>query len=283
MNGRRFLSIGMIAIFGIISAAFFIFLARRSDAARADFYQAQHELDLSRKGIWHLEKLDPKQLDWELMSMNARFPSSEQLGVLIGELTDLAKTSDISITSITPSEKVEIQDESSGFLSVLSRVPIEMRLRGKYERIAIFLSQLGALNHGVMKIEHFRLEKEGAEDTSSLLLSLVASVFVRKSPDQKILNEGISMTFPLERQAGQSRFAKIERNPFTKAVVQTEVESPVTLQGIIYDSAQPIALVNGETKSVGEVVNGMKIIEIHPDSVVFEKEGKKIKIRLRWD
>lgn len=283
MNHQRFLSLVLIVVFGIVSVVLFVFFARRSDAARADFYQVQRELDQYRSGIWRLQKLDPKQLEWQLASMNARFPSAEQMSVLIGEITELAKEFDISITSITPSEKVETREESSGLLARLSRIPIEMRLHGKYEQIARFLSQLSALDHGVMRVERFHVEKESAEDSSPLLLSLTGSVFVRRTADQEILKEELPATSLLERQAGRSRFAKIERNPFTKAAVQAEVEVPITLQGILYDPVQPIALINGETKGIGEVVGGMKVLEIHPDHVVFDKQGEKIKMRLRWD
>lgn len=283
MNHKRSLHLSVIAAVGIAALGTFVFLARQSDAARANFYQAQRELELSRKGVWHLGELDAKALEQQLIDMNARFSPSEELGVLIGELTELAKTCDISIRSISPSEKMEAHAEQREALSALSRVPIDMRLLGTYEPMAKFLSQLSALRHGIMTVERFRLEKETAEDSSPLVLSLVASAFVRKAPDHDLLKEEISMTSPMERRAGKSRFARIGRNPFGRVVVDTAVEAPVTLEGILYDPVRPIALVNGEAKAVGDVVNGMKILEIHPDSVVLEKGGQKTKMRLRWD
>lgn len=283
VRNRHAFSLGMILAFGIVSLALFLLLARQSDAARANFYQLQHELDLYRRGIWRLEKLDISQLERELRDMNSRFPPSEQLGVVIGELAELSKTCNISITSITPSEKVEAHEENNGVLSHLSRVPIEMRLRGKYDQIARFLSHLGALEHGVMKVDRFRLEKEETEDSAYVALDVAASVYVRKGLDQEILKREISQTDLLERKAGRSRFPKSGRNPFTKTVVQAEVKAPVKLEGIIFDPLGPMVLVNGETKGVGDVVNDLKIVEIDPDSVVFEGKGEKIKMRLRWD
>ena len=279
----RLFHLSMVFGVGLLMLVLLLMLAKRSDAARADFYRLQSELESYRKAVWRLEKLDPKQLEWQLARMNGRFPSSEQLGIILGEITELAKNYGISITSITPSDRTEARTESQDILSVLDRIPIEMQLHGSYERLAGFMSQLGNLENGVMRVDRFRLETEGAQGQESLVLSLSTSLFVRQALEQEVLKEALSKSTILERKAGKSRFAKMERNPFTKTAVQSEVASPVVLQGIIYDPKQPIALVNGETKSIGDEVGGMKILEIEPDSVLFEKDGQEIKMRLRWD
>ncbi len=281
MMKRHFYSFGIVIVLGVSCLFLFIFLAHQSDQARADFYHLQNELESYRKSIWHLEKLDPQQLEWQLVKMNTRFLSPDQLGTLIGELTELAKTCNISITSISPSEKVESRSSENKLLSRLSRIPIEMKLRGRYEHIAEFLSRLNSLENGIMEVDRFSLESEKPDD-SSLILSLVASVYVKNSAEQKILEEEVAEA-PFERLAEKSRFQKIERDPFTKTVIQVKTEIPITLQGILYDSKQPIALVNGEARGVGEIVNDMKIIEINSDNVVLEKDGQKTKLQLRWD
>ena len=278
---KRYLSFVAIVVVGVATLALFALLGKMSDSARTNFYRVKKELDAYRQRIWHLEKLDPKQLEWQLASMENRFLTYEKLSVVIGELTELAKTCEVSITSISPSEKIESNDSEDPVLSLLSRTPIEIRLVGKYEQAARFLTQLGSMSSGVMKVDRFRLDKE-KEGSDLVTLSLAASLYLRKSTDQKILEADVAEV-PLERMAGRSRFQSISRNPFTKVPVRVEKTSPVVLQGILYDAQQPLALINGDARRIGEVVNGMKIIEINPDNVVLEKDGQTTKMQLRWD
>ena len=156
-------------------------------------------------------------------------------------------------------------------------------MKGSYENLAAFLAQLGLFHHGVIKVDRFRLGSEGA-DPAHLALALSASVYVAKNDKQDVLRDTIVQTGLVPRLAARSRFEAIKRNPFAKAA---EVEIPVlpgkkkiNLEGIIYDPAQPIVLINGETKGTGDYVEGMKIIEIQPGSVVFDQEGEKITIQL---
>ena len=140
------------------------------------------------------------------------------------------------------------------------------------------------LEHGIIKVDRFRLEKL-QNDSTRLMLSLESSLYVKKVQDQDILAEPISSTVPMERQAGKSRFNAFERNPFTKALIAAigTAESQVNLEGIIYDPAEPMILINGETKGIGDIVHHMKIIEIQPDSVLFEKGSEQVRMRLRRD
>lgn len=287
MNGvmastKRFIPLTAVLGVSIVSICFFIFLAKRSDIERQNFYKTQKELQLYRTGIWHLEKLAPTQLEKQLARMKAQFPPAENLAVLIEELTKLANHYDLSIVSITPSEQAEVREEKSTLLSVFGRIPIDIRLEGNYEGLASFLSELSTLEHGIIKVDRFRLEKL-QNNSTRLMLSLESSLYVKKVQDQDILAEPISVNVPLERQAGKSRFNAVERNPFTKASIGAiaTAESQINLEGIIYDPAQPMILINGETKGVGDTVHHMKIIKIEPDSVLFEKGSERVRMRLR--
>ncbi len=280
---KRFLPLLSVLGIGVMALVIFIFLAKRLDVARHDFYKARKELEMYRAGVWHLEKLNLEQLKGQLARMETRFPSSENLAVLIEELTDLAKKYEISIPSITPSEKVEVREEQNGILSSLNRVSLEMRLEGTYENLGNFLSQLSTLEHGVIKVDHLRFEKKGIDAIQTGLL-LAASVYVKKTPEQTVLKEQISETAPVQRHAARSRFETIDRNPFTKKVEAIKAkEARVNIEGIIYDPAQPMVLINGETKGIGDRVNGMKIVEIRPDRVLFEKNGEQTEMRLHRD
>ncbi len=279
---KRFIPLTAVLGVSIVSICFFIFLARRSDIARRNFYKTQTELQLYRTGIWHLAKLEPPQLERRLARMKAQFPPAENLAVLIEELTKLATNYDLSIVSITPGEQAEVREEKSTLVSIFGRIPIDIRLEGNYEGLASFLSQLSMLEHGIIKVDRFRLEKL-QNDLTRLMLSLESSLYVKKVQDQDILSEPFSSATVPERNAGKSRFNTVERNPFTKALIAAigTAESQINLEGIIYDPAEPMILINGETKGIGDIVHHMKIIEIQPDSVLFEKGSEQVRMRLR--
>ena len=277
---KRFLPTGMVFGVGVVCLFLFIFLAKQSDTARENFYKVRKELELYRSGIWRLEKLDLEELNRRLARTTARFPSSEIFATAIGEITELANDYKVSITSITPGQKTEAHHDKDEILSKLERIPVEMRAKGSYESLGTFLSQLSNLEHGVLRIERFRLEKDAA-DLEYLMLTVAVSVYVKKAPNHEILKEQISVTSPLERRAGQSRFSEITRNPFTKKpVARAQPHAELNLEGIIYDPAAPLVLIDGETKAVGDRIKDMKIIEIQPDSVLLEKGNKRIRMRL---
>lgn len=49
--------------------------------------------------------------------------------------------------------------------------------------------------------------------------------------------------------------------------------------GVIYNTENPSALVRGELVHEGETIDGYKVIKIHRDRVVLEKDGKYV---TRW-
>jgi len=58
-------------------------------------------------------------------------------------------------------------------------------------------------------------------------------------------------------------------------------ESNFKIKGIVMMPEKSIVLINDSTYEVGEVVNGMKIIEISIDQVKFEKNGKTKIIKVK--
>lgn len=283
---KSFLRLAVLLGISAVSVFGFIFLANRSDAAKQDLSRAQKELELYQAGIWRLKQMDRGDLSRQLAELKARFPSAENLTAFIKGLTDLARSHDLAIVSIVPSEKASFQEEKSGVLSGLNRVPIEMRLGGTYKGLAAFLSQLSDLKQGVIKAERFRLGK-GETSSGNLALSLTVSVCVNKTSGEDILKGPISSASPLQRRGGKSRVKEIARDPFQKAVEAAAVAQPtiktgtIGLEGIIYDPAAPLVLIHGETKGVGDLVGEMKILEILPDSVLFQRGREQVRVRLR--
>jgi len=197
----------------------------------------------------------------------------------MGEISALAESDGVEIKSVTPGQRVEIQGEEKSILSILERVPIEIKLEGNYEGLAKFLSELRMLQQGIVTIDQFKLEKEAAL-SMKLMLLLSASVYVRKTSEQNILQEQISTAASFDRQPVESRFDSIDRDPFTKKVVSQKVESVIKLEGIIYDPAQPIALINGEARKIGDRVGDAEILDIQRNRVVLVRRDEQFEISL---
>ncbi len=62
-----------------------------------------------------------------------------------------------------------------------------------------------------------------------------------------------------------------QRDPFMSPVVATPRPPLIdlTLSGILWDPADPIAIVNGQTVRVGEVCDGYRILDITEDRITF--------------
>lgn len=73
------------------------------------------------------------------------------------------------------------------------------------------------------------------------------------------------------------------KTPFMKYVVEKKEEEKPTIgilvSGILWDSENPLAIINGEIYSVGEKVGGICTVEkIGPGFVVLSEGGKKTKV-----
>ena len=47
------------------------------------------------------------------------------------------------------------------------------------------------------------------------------------------------------------------------------------LNGILWDAAKPLAIIDGEPREVGAVVDGWTVLSITPDQVVLERAGRR--------
>ena len=56
------------------------------------------------------------------------------------------------------------------------------------------------------------------------------------------------------------------RDPFARVVVGVEGNA-LALSGILWDSRQPLAIINGQVLRVGEELEGYRVVEISPDRV----------------
>ena len=47
------------------------------------------------------------------------------------------------------------------------------------------------------------------------------------------------------------------------------------LNGILWDAAKPLAIIDGEPRDIGAVVDGWTVVSIAPDQVVIERAGRR--------
>ncbi len=73
------------------------------------------------------------------------------------------------------------------------------------------------------------------------------------------------------------------RDPFLPqgAEVSTSGNANLTLSGIVWDDRTPLAMVNEKVLKVGDVIEGYRIIEIRPSSIVlWSPAGKTVELEL---
>ncbi|MBN1405195.1 MAG: hypothetical protein JW946_01595 [Candidatus Omnitrophica bacterium] len=66
--------------------------------------------------------------------------------------------------------------------------------------------------------------------------------------------------------------------------VQNEIKKPkdaFVLSGIVYSQDDPIAVINNSIYTIGGNVDGAKVIEINEKSVMLEKDGKDLELKLK--
>jgi len=80
-----------------------------------------------------------------------------------------------------------------------------------------------------------------------------------------------------------------ERDPFISLVTEEgrlitfmeKKQDQLELQGILYDSyGRSSAIVNSQVLRIGDWIGEYQVYQIHPDKVIFLKEGKEFVIKL---
>ena len=271
----------IIGAVGLLCAVTVFFMTQQLNIANQNFLMRRENVKVYREAIWKLKDINIEILNQERGTVNKRFPSADKLSLVIKELSGKAKDSNIKLSAITPAEKADVPESEKPLLSEFNRVRLNMKLEGSYENLAVFLTHISHLESGIIKTDNFRLEQvvSTVANSSDLELSLEADLYVRKTIDQDLFRDVvIDESLLKDMNAGVSRYEKYLRNPFVEEVV--EAAPTIAVEGIIYDPAQPIVLINGDMKHVGDQIGDAKILEIRPDRVLFERGDEKFEILL---
>ena len=69
------------------------------------------------------------------------------------------------------------------------------------------------------------------------------------------------------------------RDPFVRSTTTHQVNG-LTLSGILWDAATPMAIINGQTLRVGEECDGYRVVDITPSEVVVTDETQPFQLQI---
>lgn len=76
------------------------------------------------------------------------------------------------------------------------------------------------------------------------------------------------------------------KDPFSPPVIDVskdvgqDIIAGIKLEGIIWDSDKPLAIINEKVVGVGEMVAGVKVISITQNEVIFDVNGEQVPVKL---
>lgn len=276
-------SLGGLVTLGFFCILLLLILIGKLDSARQKYNGFRKQLDSYREAIWKTKDVNLKEMNQDIQRASQLFASSDKLALVIGELTDKAGKHDVKLRAVSPSEKTDLVEDEKKMLPDLKRIRFNMRLEGSYENLSSFLSELNHLENGLIRCDRFNLGKQ-SENGSVLNLNLEASLYVKPRSDWDIFSEIKSDSAVVDantnKQKASSRFKTFLRNPFAPPTVRTMAKSSINLEGILYDPIQPIALINGEAKKMGDQVGNNKIVDISPTRVLFQSDSGQFELTL---
>jgi len=270
--------LGVISAVGFLMLGSVMLMTLRVDRAREDFYKARQQLDLYRAEVWQLEYMNEPAANQELKEEQAKFLSGKNVAFFIETITAAGKQFEISFVSISPKDKLEMKPEEKTLFPNLARIPVEMVIKGAYQNISLFLSQLSKLDNSVIRVEEFRFTQPNANE-AVLNGFVLVSVLVPQDAAKPIASPDFNLAIE-QRSAGKSRFREFGRNPFNVWTEPAALEALV-LEGIMYDASQPVVLINGKIWRQGDQIGDVQILEIKPTSIVVERNGKQETVRLK--
>ncbi|MDP3768371.1 MAG: hypothetical protein Q8S13_10175 [Dehalococcoidia bacterium] len=98
-----------------------------------------------------------------------------------------------------------------------------------------------------------------------------ASVRREPGPDPELASRRVAQRVALEQLTW-------ERDPFSRGPARGHGE--LTLSGILWDAARPIAIINGETLQPGEEIDGFRIVSIEPTRVVVTDGTQTLQLQI---
>lgn len=231
---------------------------------------------LSQRGTQETALKQAQQASRALESRIGRTPS---LASFLERLGQRAKGARLELVAAQPKDAAASPRLIAlGPQMQVREVPLTLQLTGRYRGLGEFLAALDR-EPVLFSIRHLTITKaqaEGAQVQADLLLHLYlpASAQAPASATQESVASELPVLAPSQqREAQAARAAALgwSRDPFVRGGVPGQV-SGLTLSGILWDEAAPIAIINGEPVRAGDQVEGYRVVEITPERVSVSDE-----------
>ena len=120
-----------------------------------------------------------------------------------------------------------------------------------------------------------------------VLLFFLMRAFEKRKPPSPVKAKELVIGQSVKRPGLYARLEQeikkmdFKRDPFSQQSLSDLKESQdLHLSGILWDEANPTAIINGQIITVGGEINGKKIVEIKKDKVILEADGQTTELGL---
>ena len=203
-------------------------------------------------------------------TLERRLGEGQSVARILEALSEQAGDHRLQLVAVQPrAEEREERAVKLGSDLTLRAVPLALTLTGRYQQVGEFLGELGRAPF-VASVEALSMTKPDA-GSPKLQADLELAVYL-KATDPPSGELGIvSPDFPdvtAQREEQRQRATRLawSRDPFTLSPTSVQ-GGELTLSGIMWDTHQPIAVINGRLVGVGAELEGYRVVDILEDRV----------------
>ena len=253
--------------------------ALRARAQETDVLIAQHD---AYETAW--------QQQTRAVDDDPRLNPTQSLAEALTMLSSLATRDHVSlVVQQPPTTRAELRWQLA-HTRTFRDVPLTLELTGRYRNIAEFLgalSEMPLLN----AVRHITLDpKDALTATGGLRATVEVSVFVPQptesngshttdaAPSDLLASLPASSTHDVATQQKAARQTTWRRDPFTQGAAGGN--HALSLNGILWNDQQPMAIINDQTVRVGESIEGYTVVEIGKDFVSVTDGTQTIQLRI---
>lgn len=198
-------------------------------------------------------------------------PSVKDASRLTAELTRLA--SGLELASVQ--QKIDKGD-------LYSRIFIELKFSAPFNVIVDYTDRIEAVSP-FLKVEELSIsEPTGKAKGPGLQATLLVSSLLMDTPSSNLrLGEGMKEVDTSKRTAPEIRdIFTSKARPVVAVAAKERRKIDFKLQGITYSAFAPTAIINDNVVNVGSVIDGYKVKEILPHSVILADETEEFSLTM---
>ena len=189
----------------------------------------------------------------KISEIEKKLPNKKDASLLTGELTRLAK----GIELVSVQQKIDEGEE-------YSRIFVEIRFNAPYQEVVNYIDRIEAVSP-FLKIEEMEIsEPKGKLKGPGVSARLLLSCLLGEAPVSEWLR-GERL-----REIKKKETPSVARDIFVSKFRPVTVvrKKDLKLEGITYNPQNPTAIINDNVLRVGSEIDGFKVKEILPDTVI---------------